>query len=155
MSSLYYEEVEIEDMTYSSSENVYTYPCPCGDNFVITLEELWDGEDVAPCPSCTLVIKVIYEEEDLEPLEDSDNDDENYDENYDENETEPTPLPLQTTSNKSDDNADVVETKTRPTQNSANDKNYIGTGAGAIIVMSTITITLLSVSYLLLRRRKK
>ncbi|GMI06086.1 hypothetical protein TrLO_g2302 [Triparma laevis f. longispina] len=67
--SLYYEEVEIEDMVYSPLERSYTYPCPCGDKFVITLEELWDGEDVAPCPSCTLVIKVIYEEEDLEEME--------------------------------------------------------------------------------------
>jgi hypothetical protein len=24
--------------------------------------ELWDGEDVAPCPSCTLRIRIIYDE---------------------------------------------------------------------------------------------
>jgi len=63
-----YEEVEIEDMTYDPEEFLYTYPCPCGDNFSITLEELWDGEDVAKCPSCTLRIEVIYEEEDLPEL---------------------------------------------------------------------------------------
>lgn len=33
-----------------------------------TQAELWDGEDVAPCPSCTLRIRVIYEEENLPPL---------------------------------------------------------------------------------------
>jgi hypothetical protein len=63
-----YEEVEIEDMTYDKEDFSYSYPCPCGDKFRITLEELWDGEDVATCPSCTLRITVIYEEEDLPEL---------------------------------------------------------------------------------------
>jgi diphthamide biosynthesis protein 3 len=63
-----YEEVEIEDMTFDETELMYTYPCPCGDKFRITLEELWDGEDIAKCPSCTLHIMVIYEEEDLPEL---------------------------------------------------------------------------------------
>lgn len=63
-----YEEIEIEDMTYDPEDYSYTYPCPCGDKFRITLEELWDGEDIAKCPSCTLRIMVIYEEEDLPEL---------------------------------------------------------------------------------------
>lgn len=64
-----YEEVEIEDLDYDPVELIYTYPCPCGDNFSITLEELWDGEDIATCPSCTLRVTVIYEEEDLPPMQ--------------------------------------------------------------------------------------
>lgn len=63
-----YEEIEIEDMDYDPIEYMYTYPCPCGDKFRIPLEELWDGEDIAKCPSCTLRILVIYEEEDLPEL---------------------------------------------------------------------------------------
>ena len=63
-----YEEVEIEDMIFDEDEQVYFYPCPCGDKFRITLEELWDGEDIAKCPSCTLRIQVIFEEEDLPAL---------------------------------------------------------------------------------------
>ena len=63
-----YDEIEIEDMDYDKKEQVYTYPCPCGDKFRITLEELWDGEDIAKCPSCTLRIMVIYDEEDLPEL---------------------------------------------------------------------------------------
>ncbi len=65
-----YEEVEIEDLIYDPEERLYTYPCPCGDNFRITLEDLWDGEDIAPCPSCTLRIMIIYDEDDLPPLPD-------------------------------------------------------------------------------------
>lgn len=72
-----YEEVEIEDMVFDKEELVYTYPCPCGDKFRITLEELWEGEDIAKCPSCTLRIQVIFEEEDLPPLPpDEDNEEE-------------------------------------------------------------------------------
>ena len=63
-----YEEVEIEDMVFDEKDLIYTYPCPCGDRFRITLEELLDGEDIAKCPSCSLRIMVIYDEEDLPEL---------------------------------------------------------------------------------------
>ncbi|KAL7540023.1 hypothetical protein ACHAXR_009850 [Thalassiosira sp. AJA248-18] len=70
-----YEEVEFEDLDYDPTTQIYTYPCPCGDKFSISLEALWDGEDVATCPSCTLRIEVIYDEEDLPPLREDDDDD--------------------------------------------------------------------------------
>lgn len=71
-----YEEVEIEDLDYDPVTQIYTYPCPCGDKFSISLEALWDGEDIATCPSCTLRIEIIYDEEDLPPLRDDDDDEE-------------------------------------------------------------------------------
>lgn len=67
-----YEEIEIEDMKYDDSLQMYTYPCPCGDKFQITLEELYDGEDVASCPSCTLRIRVIFDEDKLPALREDD-----------------------------------------------------------------------------------
>jgi diphthamide biosynthesis protein 3 len=70
-----YDEIEIEDMFYDPETRMYTYPCPCGDRFKISLEDLWDGEDEAGCESCTLYIEVIYEEEDLHPLPKDDDDD--------------------------------------------------------------------------------
>ena len=73
-----YEEVEIEDMIFNEKDYSYTYQCPCGDIFRITLEELHDGEDIAKCPSCTLRIMVIYDSDDLPPLpaeEDNEDDD--------------------------------------------------------------------------------
>lgn len=63
-----YEEVEIEDMKYDNILQIYSYPCPCGDKFIITLEDLLDGEDIGICPSCTLRIRIIFEEEDLPEL---------------------------------------------------------------------------------------
>lgn len=62
MSTTVYEEVALAEMTYDDSEQVYYYECPCGDKFEISLEDLYDGEDIAPCPSCTLQIKVIFKE---------------------------------------------------------------------------------------------
>ncbi|CAF9927051.1 MAG: Diphthamide biosynthesis protein 3 [Heterodermia speciosa] len=61
----YYDEIEIEDMIFHKETSLYTYPCPCGDQFEILLQDLRDGEDVAVCPSCSLMIKVIFEAENL------------------------------------------------------------------------------------------
>ncbi|KAI9865523.1 MAG: Diphthamide biosynthesis protein 3 [Vezdaea acicularis] len=61
----YYDEIEIEDMTFDSVLQLYHFPCPCGDRFEISIEDLKDGEDVAICPSCSLMIKVIFEVSDL------------------------------------------------------------------------------------------
>jgi diphthamide biosynthesis protein 3 len=78
-----YEEVEIEDLDYDPVTRIYTYPCPCGDHFRISLEDLWDGEDIAPCPSCTLRIMIIYDEEDLPPLPDDEDTDDSEEEGED------------------------------------------------------------------------
>ncbi|KAK1052557.1 Diphthamide biosynthesis protein 3 [Friedmanniomyces endolithicus] len=61
-----YDEIEIEDMTYDAKLQLYHYPCPCGDRFEITLDDLREGEtDIGICPSCSLQIRIIYEIEDL------------------------------------------------------------------------------------------
>ncbi|EDW67119.1 DPH3 homolog [Drosophila novamexicana] len=59
--SIYHDEVEIEDFEYDEEEEMYYYPCPCGDRFQISKEELIEGEEVATCPSCSLIVKVIYD----------------------------------------------------------------------------------------------
>lgn len=65
-----YDDVEIEDMEWNEELQAYTYPCPCGDLFQITKEDLKLGEEIARCPSCSLYITVIYNLEDF--LADSD-----------------------------------------------------------------------------------
>jgi len=62
----FYDEIEIEDMTWDETLQIYHYPCPCGDRFEISLGDMREGEDVAVCPSCSLMIKVIFEAEDLQ-----------------------------------------------------------------------------------------
>jgi len=69
-----YEEVPIEDMTWNAELKAYTYECPCGDLFQITLEDLKKGEDRGDCPSCSLYITVLYDPEDFADDEDDDDD---------------------------------------------------------------------------------
>ncbi|KAI0354468.1 zf-CSL-domain-containing protein [Trametes cingulata] len=71
----YYDEVEIEDMAWDEEKRVYHYPCPCGDRFEISKKQLKNYEDIATCPSCSLVIRVIYDPLDFED-EPSDDEDE-------------------------------------------------------------------------------
>lgn len=61
--SVYFDEVEIEDFEYDSEDDIYYFPCPCGDQFQITKDDLIAGEEEATCPTCSLVIKVIYDKE--------------------------------------------------------------------------------------------
>lgn len=68
----FYDEIEIEDMTFDANLQIYHYPCPCGDRFEISLGDLRDGEDVGVCPSCSLMIKVIYDMDDLPKEEEED-----------------------------------------------------------------------------------
>ena len=56
-----YDEVEIEDFTWDPTLQIYHYPCPCGDRFEIGLGDLRAGEDIAVCPSCSLMVRVIFE----------------------------------------------------------------------------------------------
>ncbi|KFA81895.1 hypothetical protein S40288_01724 [Stachybotrys chartarum IBT 40288] len=60
-----YDEIEIEDMTFDETLQLYHYPCPCGDRFQIALDDLRDEQDIAVCPSCSLMIRVIFDLEDL------------------------------------------------------------------------------------------
>jgi len=66
----YYDEVDIDDMDWNEETRTYTSPCPCGDMFVVTEDQLFNGETIAKCPSCSLVIKVIYNPDDFLESED-------------------------------------------------------------------------------------
>ena len=61
-----YDEVEIDDLEYEEEDQTFYYPCPCGDKFRITLEQLKKGTTIATCPSCSLQIRIISDEEFLE-----------------------------------------------------------------------------------------
>jgi len=75
----YYDEIEIEDMSWDDVKKVFHYPCPCGDRFEISRAQLGNYEDIATCPSCSLIIRVVYDpldfEDDADPTaEDEDSD---------------------------------------------------------------------------------
>ncbi|KAI6207055.1 hypothetical protein M3Y94_00985900 [Aphelenchoides besseyi] len=65
----FHDEVEIEDFEFDDEKQLYHYPCPCGDRFEISLEMLQAGEDVATCPSCSLLVRVIYDMEQFVQME--------------------------------------------------------------------------------------
>jgi diphthamide biosynthesis protein 3 len=52
-------------MDLDEDTGVYSYQCPCGDRFVINLDDLCNGEEIAYCPSCTLKIRVLYDPQDF------------------------------------------------------------------------------------------
>jgi diphthamide biosynthesis protein 3 len=56
-----YDEIEIEDMTFDDTLQVYHYPCPCGDRFEISIGDLREGDEIAVCPSCSLMIRVVFD----------------------------------------------------------------------------------------------
>ncbi|KIM87904.1 hypothetical protein PILCRDRAFT_814604 [Piloderma croceum F 1598] len=62
----FYDEIEIEDMAWDPEKGVFHYPCPCGDRFEISRSQLANYEDVATCPSCSLIVRVIYDPLDFE-----------------------------------------------------------------------------------------
>uniref|UniRef100_M3ZW28 Diphthamide biosynthesis protein 3 n=1 Tax=Xiphophorus maculatus TaxID=8083 RepID=M3ZW28_XIPMA len=63
--SVFHDEVEIEDFEFDEETEAYYFPCPCGDRFCITKEDLENGEEAATCPSCSLIVKVIYDKVEL------------------------------------------------------------------------------------------
>lgn len=66
---VFHDEIELEDFEYDEDEETYYYPCPCGDRFAITKEDLEAGEEIAECPSCSLIVKVIYDPDDFNAAE--------------------------------------------------------------------------------------
>ncbi|ETS61771.1 hypothetical protein PaG_03867 [Moesziomyces aphidis] len=66
----FYDEIELEDMVYDEEKDLFHYPCPCGDRFEITRQQLKDAEDVARCPSCSLIIRVVFDPIDFEDDDD-------------------------------------------------------------------------------------
>ncbi|CDO65455.1 zinc finger protein, putative [Plasmodium reichenowi] len=60
-----YEEVNLIDFEFDESIKTFFYPCPCGDIFEVTLEDLFKGENILKCPSCSLTIKILYTPEEL------------------------------------------------------------------------------------------
>ncbi|PKI83756.1 Dph3p [Malassezia vespertilionis] len=71
MSKTFYDEIELEDMEFDEVNQVFHYPCPCGDRFEITPLQLKNEEDIGRCPSCTLMIRIIFDPLDFTDIDDA------------------------------------------------------------------------------------
>mmetsp|Transcript_11245 Transcript_11245/g.33284 ORF Transcript_11245/g.33284 Transcript_11245/m.33284 type:complete len:98 (-) Transcript_11245:407-700(-) len=58
-----YDEIPIADLDFDEQEEVYTHACPCGDVFVISVDELREGSQIAHCNDCSLKIRVLVDDE--------------------------------------------------------------------------------------------
>lgn len=57
-----YDEIDLEDMQFDQESNLFTFPCPCGDRFEVSLDDLINGvTEIATCPNCGLEIQVLYQ----------------------------------------------------------------------------------------------
>ncbi|KAL8270328.1 hypothetical protein Esti_005763 [Eimeria stiedai] len=72
-----YEEVRLQELEFDALEQHFVYPCPCGDLFELSVVELraavassgTHGFALASCPSCSLKIRVLFENAELKVLE--------------------------------------------------------------------------------------
>ncbi|MEQ2167953.1 hypothetical protein GOODEAATRI_009313 [Goodea atripinnis] len=62
--SVFHDEVEIEDFEFDEETEAYYFPLmlsPDLNPVCVSKEDLENGEEVATCPSCSLIVKVIYD----------------------------------------------------------------------------------------------
>lgn len=56
-----YDDIALQAMDFDAETSTYTHACPCGDMFVISVDELKQGETIAHCNDCSLVIRVLLD----------------------------------------------------------------------------------------------
>jgi diphthamide biosynthesis protein 3 len=57
-----YDNVAFDDMDFDDETKTFTHACPCGDRFEISENELRQGETIAHCNDCSLVIRVVLDD---------------------------------------------------------------------------------------------
>ncbi|KAL1918757.1 uncharacterized protein VTP21DRAFT_2779 [Calcarisporiella thermophila] len=59
-------EIDLDEMMYDETEDLYTYTCRCGGLYTITEEDMEIGAEIVQCSSCSLRMRILYE---IAPLE--------------------------------------------------------------------------------------
>ena len=54
--------LDLDEMTYDPETCSYSAPCRCGGCYVISEGEMERGVDTVNCSTCTLSIRVLYQE---------------------------------------------------------------------------------------------
>ena len=54
-------QIPLTEFDYDENEEIYSFSCRCGDCCKIEYEDLLDGVQILSCNSCSLLLKVIYD----------------------------------------------------------------------------------------------
>lgn len=60
-----YKDVPLKDWTFMPEDELFIYECPCGDIFMITVGEFASGKRITECPSCSLKVRMVAEEDEI------------------------------------------------------------------------------------------
>ncbi|KAG0018650.1 Diphthamide biosynthesis protein 4 [Podila clonocystis] len=55
------DDIDLDDMDYDEESSVYTSPCRCSGEYVISEDELELGVDTVVCSTCSLIVRIHYE----------------------------------------------------------------------------------------------
>ncbi|KAG0087040.1 Diphthamide biosynthesis protein 4 [Podila epicladia] len=55
------DDIDLDDMDYDGESSVYTSPCRCSGEYIISEDELELGVDTVVCSTCSLIVRIHYE----------------------------------------------------------------------------------------------
>ncbi|KAG0360282.1 Diphthamide biosynthesis protein 4 [Podila minutissima] len=55
------DDIDLDDMDYDEESSVYTSPCRCSGEYIISEDELELGVDTVVCSTCSLIVRIHYE----------------------------------------------------------------------------------------------
>ena len=58
--------LDLDDMNFDPTEEQYESPCRCGGKYVVMVSDLEEGVEVVCCSTCSLSIRVLYQEQVLD-----------------------------------------------------------------------------------------
>ncbi|KAG0363136.1 hypothetical protein BC939DRAFT_459141 [Gamsiella multidivaricata] len=55
------DDIDLDDMDFDEETGIYSSPCRCSGEYVITEDELELGVDIVVCSTCSLIVRIHYE----------------------------------------------------------------------------------------------
>ncbi|KAF8933235.1 hypothetical protein EDD21DRAFT_405774 [Dissophora ornata] len=55
------DDIDLDDMEFDEETGVYSSPCRCSGEYVVSEDELELGVDTVVCSTCSLIVRIHYE----------------------------------------------------------------------------------------------
>ncbi|KAG0339420.1 Diphthamide biosynthesis protein 4 [Podila horticola] len=55
------DDIDLDEMDHDEESSVYTSPCRCSGEYIISEDELELGVDTVVCSTCSLIVRIHYE----------------------------------------------------------------------------------------------